>query len=86
MSVIFLLIPLSLLIAAGFLLAFVWAVSSGQYEDTQTPSMRAVLDEPTLPAPNAREISESHYARAAGSSGPGSVTDVPSIYSNSNET
>jgi len=45
MSVIFLLIPLSIAIAAGFLWAFIWAVRSGQYEDTLTPSMRVLLDE-----------------------------------------
>ena len=49
MSVIFLLIPLSIVIAAGFLGAFIWAVRSGQYEDTCTPSMRVLLDD-RLPA------------------------------------
>lgn len=47
MSVIFLLIPLSILAATGFLLAFIWAVRSGQYEDTSTPSMRVLLDDPS---------------------------------------
>ena len=45
MSVIFLLIPLSIVIAACFLGAFIWAVRSGQYEDTCTPSMRVLLDD-----------------------------------------
>ena len=45
MSVIYLLIPLSLVFAGGFLWAFIWAVRSGQFDDTCTPSMRAVLDE-----------------------------------------
>ncbi len=45
MSVILLLIPLSLGVAAGFLGAFFWAVRSGQYEDTVTPSMRLLLEE-----------------------------------------
>lgn len=45
MIVILLLIPLSILIAIGFLAAFIWAVRSGQYEDTCTPSMRVLLDE-----------------------------------------
>lgn len=47
MSVIFLLIPLSILIAGIFLWAFIWAVRSGQYEDTCTPAMRPLLDERT---------------------------------------
>ena len=45
MSVIFLLIPLSIVIALCFLGAFIWAVRSGQYEDTCTPSMRLLLEE-----------------------------------------
>ena len=45
MSVIFLLIPLSILIALCFLGAFIWAVRSGQYEDTCTPAMRLLLEE-----------------------------------------
>ncbi|MCD6049699.1 MAG: cytochrome oxidase maturation protein, cbb3-type [Verrucomicrobia bacterium] len=49
MSVIFLLIPLSIIAATGFLLAFIWAVRNGQYEDTATPPMRALLDEPAMP-------------------------------------
>lgn len=45
MNVIFLLIPLSILLAGCFLGAFIWAVRSGQYEDTYTPSMRVLTDE-----------------------------------------
>jgi cbb3-type cytochrome oxidase maturation protein len=54
MTVIFLLIPLSIVIATCFLLAFIWAVRSGQYEDTCTPSMRLLLDETktTKPEPD----------------------------------
>jgi cbb3-type cytochrome oxidase maturation protein len=43
--VILLLIPLSIGFATAFLLAFIWAVRSGQYEDTCTPSMRVLLEE-----------------------------------------
>ena len=46
MSVILLLIPLSVLMAAGFLAAFIWAVRSGQYDDIDTPSMRVLTDDP----------------------------------------
>ncbi|MFA6546065.1 MAG: cbb3-type cytochrome oxidase assembly protein CcoS [Limisphaerales bacterium] len=51
MSVIFLLIPLSIIFAAAFLFAFVWSVRSGQYEDTTTPSMRVLLDEKSVTKP-----------------------------------
>lgn len=39
------LIVVSLLVAAGFLIAFLWAVKSGQYKDTYTPSIRILFDE-----------------------------------------
>jgi cbb3-type cytochrome oxidase maturation protein len=45
MSVIAVLIVISLLIALGFLIAFLWAVKSGQYNDTYTPSVRILFDE-----------------------------------------
>lgn len=46
MSVIPILILASLAMALVFLGAFVWSVRSGQFEDTTTPSMRVLLDEP----------------------------------------
>ena len=45
MKIIFLLIGLSLLVAVGFLAAFIWAIRSGQYDDDYTPSVRILLDE-----------------------------------------
>ena len=45
MSVMFVLILASLLVAIGFLAAFLWAVRSGQYEDKYTPSVRMLTDE-----------------------------------------
>jgi cbb3-type cytochrome oxidase maturation protein len=45
MSVIVILILASLLVATGFLVAFIWAVRSGQYEDTSTPSLRVLTDD-----------------------------------------
>ncbi len=45
MIVIFLLIPLSIVTAAVFLVGFIWAVRSGQYEDTCTPALRPLMDD-----------------------------------------
>ncbi|TVQ10671.1 MAG: cbb3-type cytochrome oxidase assembly protein CcoS [Balneolaceae bacterium] len=45
MEVMYLLIAFSLLIASGFLLAFIWAVRSGQYDDRYTPSVRMLMDD-----------------------------------------
>ncbi len=44
MSVIVVLIFFSILVAGGFLVAFLWAVKSGQYEDKYTPSVRILFD------------------------------------------
>jgi cbb3-type cytochrome oxidase maturation protein len=45
MSVIFILIMASLFLATGFLVCFIWAVRSGQFDDTLTPSLRILTDE-----------------------------------------
>jgi cbb3-type cytochrome oxidase maturation protein len=47
MSVIVILVFFSVLVAGGFLLAFLWAVRSGQYEDRYTPSVRILFDDET---------------------------------------
>ncbi|MBK8967132.1 MAG: cbb3-type cytochrome oxidase assembly protein CcoS [Saprospiraceae bacterium] len=44
MEIIFLLILISLLVAAGFLLAYLWAAKSGQFDDDYTPSVRMLFD------------------------------------------
>ena len=54
MIVILFLIPLSIALAAGFLAGIVWAVRSGQYEDTCTPSLRVLMDEPEKSKPDER--------------------------------
>jgi cbb3-type cytochrome oxidase maturation protein len=45
MEVIFLLIGLGILVAGGFLVAFIWAMRSGQYDDDYTPSVRILWDD-----------------------------------------
>ena len=46
MSVIFFLIAVGVLVAGGFLAAFIWSVRSGQYDDDYTPSVRMLFDSP----------------------------------------
>jgi cbb3-type cytochrome oxidase maturation protein len=48
MKIILFLIIISLIVAGGFLLAFFWAVKSGQYDDSYTPSVRILLDEEVI--------------------------------------
>jgi cbb3-type cytochrome oxidase maturation protein len=45
MSALFVLIGVSLFVAVGFLIAFIWSVKSGQYEDDYTPSIRILFDD-----------------------------------------
>ena len=45
MNIFYLLIGVSLFAALIFLGAFVWAVRSGQFEDTYTPSIRILFDD-----------------------------------------
>jgi cbb3-type cytochrome oxidase maturation protein len=45
MSVIYLLISISILVAIVFFIAFVLAVKKGQYDDDYTPSVRMLFDD-----------------------------------------
>lgn len=45
MSVIPILIIVSVVVAIIFLIAFFWAVRSGQYEDTHSPAVRILFDD-----------------------------------------
>ena len=50
MSVIILLLSISLVLAGGFLLAFFWSVSDGQFDDAYGPARRILYeDEPDKP-------------------------------------
>lgn len=49
MNIILLLVAISILIAAGFLGAFFWAVRNGQFEDDYTPSVRILFDDTQPP-------------------------------------
>lgn len=45
MNIIILLISISLVIATGFLIAFLWNLKNGQYDDTYSPSVRMLFDD-----------------------------------------
>ena len=45
MSVIYLLISISIIVAIGFFIAFIRAVKTGQYDDDYTPSVRILFDD-----------------------------------------
>ena len=47
MSVLIILIAVSIVVAGGFLAAFIWSVKKGQYDDDYTPSVRMLFDDKT---------------------------------------
>lgn len=48
-------IPVTLLIAGGFLVAYIWSVRNGQFEDTTTPAMRILPEDKPL-SPEASDL------------------------------
>jgi cbb3-type cytochrome oxidase maturation protein len=44
MEAIIFLIIIGVIVAAGFLVAFIWAVKSGQYDDDYSPSVRMLFE------------------------------------------
>lgn len=51
MSVIYLLISISIVVALVFLYVFIRAVKSGQFDDAYTPSVRMLFDDETKKKP-----------------------------------
>ena len=47
MSALFILIGISIFVAVIFLVAFLWSVNNGQYDDDYTPSVRMLFDNET---------------------------------------
>ena len=58
MSVLYLLIIAALIVAIGFLFAFIWAVKTGQFDDTHTPSIRILLDDEVKDSSNKKKTKE----------------------------
>lgn len=56
MEVIYLLIPIALALAAVGVFGFRWAVYSGQYDDTETPALRMLMEE--TPAQHLKKVKE----------------------------
>ncbi len=56
MSVIYLLISISILVAIVFFIAFILAVKKGQYDDDYTPSVRMLFDDELVKKVNQENI------------------------------
>jgi cbb3-type cytochrome oxidase maturation protein len=57
-SVIAVLIGFSMLVAGGFLIAFLWAVRTGQFDDRRTPSIRMLFDDKPNHTNNKPKVSQ----------------------------
>ncbi len=51
MSVIYLVLPLALLLVLAGVVAYVWASQGGQFDDLETPAMRALHEDDRPPPP-----------------------------------
>lgn len=49
MSILFLVVPIAVLMSAGAVATFFWAVRRGQFDDLTTPSVRMLHDDTVLP-------------------------------------
>ncbi len=50
MSVLDIVLPLAILIAIGFGIAFAWRAKSGQFDDVDTPGVRILFEDEDRPA------------------------------------
>ena len=64
MSVVFVLVFAAIIMAGAFLIAFIWSVKNGQYEDTYTPSVRILFDDP--PVKEAEETEKGDLKKETG--------------------
>ncbi|NNG09423.1 MAG: cbb3-type cytochrome oxidase assembly protein CcoS [Arenibacter sp.] len=51
MSVIYLLLTLSIIVAVVFFAAFIMAIKNGQYDDSYTPSVRMLFEDELVKKP-----------------------------------
>jgi cbb3-type cytochrome oxidase maturation protein len=64
MSAFYVMISISLLIALGFLGAFLWSVKRGHYDDDYTPSIRILMDDNSQNHLNSKFASSTQNQRA----------------------
>jgi cbb3-type cytochrome oxidase maturation protein len=67
MSVLYIMLPAALFVAAGAVLAFIMAARGGQYDDLETPAYRMLPDDDASPATKAvRRAEDRDDGRVAG--------------------
>lgn len=63
MSVIYVLLAISLVVAILFFAAFILSVRSGQYDDSYTPSVRMLFEDELVDRNVAREPRQNHDSK-----------------------
>ncbi|MGY8915230.1 MAG: cbb3-type cytochrome oxidase assembly protein CcoS [Flavobacteriales bacterium] len=61
MSVIYVLLTISIVVAVVFFTAFIFSVKNGQYDDTYTPSVRMLFEDElvkTAPEPETNKLNQ----------------------------
>ena len=59
MSVIYVLLAISIIVAIGFFTAFIISVRSGQYDDSYTPSVRMLFEDELVKDPSSTSSTSS---------------------------
>jgi len=59
LSALIILVGISIAVAAGFLIAFLWSTNSGQYDDDYTPSVRMLFDD----APKSIDVTDEKISK-----------------------
>ncbi|HSQ61147.1 MAG TPA: cbb3-type cytochrome oxidase assembly protein CcoS [Acidobacteriota bacterium] len=65
MSVLYIVLPLALVLVGVAVVAFVWAARRGQFDDLETPAIRALHEEPKATQP-AEPLGDAGSDRPAG--------------------
>ena len=55
MSIIYVLLAVSVVVAVGFFVAFIISVRNGQYDDVYTPSVRMLFDDELVKEPKKKK-------------------------------
>ncbi len=72
MSVLFIVVPVTLLLVGAAVFAYSWAASRGQFDDTTTPALRMLdEDDGASPAPKPMLEAPPKLPRAGSSATPG---------------
>ncbi|MEA1785208.1 cbb3-type cytochrome oxidase assembly protein CcoS [Arenibacter sp. GZD96] len=63
MSVIYLLLALSILVAIVFFIAFIISVRNGQYDDAYTPSVRMLFEDELVKKPSSESTPQNNKSK-----------------------